>query len=241
MAAPLYRLHDGSQIKKMSAKVLIDIPIWKGNRIIDLNHVAEISSKIADVKRLDYGYRIINVEEENTSGKFVTQKYLIDGQHRAHILREHFRTTLCEPDFDVIVLENNVNSETEAIEFFNQINNVKAQQWKTEPALLIQPYIKEFEKRFPKMVRPGNTCRPYLSVDKIREILLKFTHRLPQTDKKVAEFGEQLVQINRKMLEDAPLSITMDKKNGKYYERAASIKFMLAVDPGLSWLAKLVG
>jgi hypothetical protein len=239
----LHKFNDDSILKVITARELIHIPIWKGNRIIDLAHVKVIKDAILDIKSLDSGYRIINLEELNTSGKPIVQRYLIDGQHRAHILREHFHTNLCEPDFNIVVVEKDVKSETEAIEFFNQINNVKPQQWNIEPAILVQPYLKEFEKRFntkTKMVRSGNTYRPYLSIDKIREILISKSSFLSQNPLKIKAFGDKLIEINKKLLDDAPIEIVINTKESKFYQRAMDIKFMLAVDPSFKWLCTLL-
>jgi hypothetical protein len=239
----MHKFHDGSVLKIISSKELITIPVWKGNRIIDLDHVKTIHDAITDIQFLDSGYRIIHIEEENTFGKTSMQSYLIDGQHRAHILREHYKTTLCEPEFDVVVIEKTVTSETEAIEFFNQINNVKPQQWKSEPAILIQPYIKELEKCFNtkiKLIRPGNTCRPYLSIDKVRDILLKYSDNLSQSPSKITEFGKLIISINEKLLQEAPIKILENTKDTKLYEKAMNMKFMLAIEPKLTWLINIL-
>jgi hypothetical protein len=39
----LHTYHDGSRLYKMSALSLTKIPIWKGNRNIDLHHVSNIT------------------------------------------------------------------------------------------------------------------------------------------------------------------------------------------------------
>jgi hypothetical protein len=57
----------------MSARALIRIPIWKGNRIIDLEHVKNIKDSV-DYRAylLDSGYRTIQydeVDETNTPVK----------------------------------------------------------------------------------------------------------------------------------------------------------------------------
>ena len=120
----LHTFHDGSVLRTMSAKELVRVPIWNGQRTLDKAHAARIRDAVgAAVDRLDSGYRIVYYNEPNTGGKMVRQSYLIDGQHRAEVLREHFLSSLCEPDFTVVVTEKEVESETDAIEFFNAINN----------------------------------------------------------------------------------------------------------------------
>lgn len=58
----LATLHDGSVLKIIRAKQLINIPIWKGNRIIDMKHVDELAAAVGEnVKRLDFNYRIVTL------------------------------------------------------------------------------------------------------------------------------------------------------------------------------------
>ena len=120
----LHVYNDGSKLLKMSAKELISIPIWKGNRILDTAHAEHIKAAIgSDVKKLDSNYCIIQYTEPNADGVPVIQRYLIDGQHRASVVRDFFRDTLCEPDFFVTVREKGVESESDAVDYFNAINN----------------------------------------------------------------------------------------------------------------------
>jgi hypothetical protein len=230
----------------MSARDLIQIPIWKGNRTIDLTHAEKISEAVgSNADRLDFGYRIVRYDETDTDGCPVRQTYLIDGQHRAHVLREHFINNLCTEDFKVVVIEKNVQSETEAIDFFNEINNVKPQRWATDPNILVNQHIAEIEKNFniggKKLIRPGATTRPYLSVDRLREALKENIKRLPQESHKIKEFGLKVLEKNRSLIEQAPMFILANTKNSKYYERAAAVNFMLAVDPNLRWMSELLG
>jgi hypothetical protein len=224
----------------MTARELVAIPVWKGNRILDTEHVVAIKKKTVDVRRLDSGYRIVNCMEANPSGVLVKQAYLIDGQHRAAILREHFLSTLCEPDFVVVVTEKDVASESEAIEYFNVLNTMKPQQWRTDPAILVNQYIAELERRFNgkrvKMIRQGVTCRPYLSVDRLREALRAAITELPQEATAIEEFGARVVAKNQELVAAAPLLTLGSKSSSKFYERAAATGFALALSSDLNWI-----
>jgi hypothetical protein len=234
----MHRLHDGTILRLMSARELTDLPVWKGNRILDTEHVAAIRKKIADIRSLDSGYRIIRCMEANGVGVLTPQLYLIDGQHRAAILREHFRTTLCEPDFMVVVMEKDIASETEAIDYFNLINTVKPQQWRTDPALLVNQYIAELERRFNtkkmKLIRQGSTCRPYLSVDRLREALRASITELPQEAAAIQEFGERAFAKNQELVAEMQILVLGNTKDSRMYERVAEVNFALAVD--LGWI-----
>ena len=243
----LHRFHDGSVLKTMMATELVKIPVWQGNRTLDKDHAMKIRDAIGDaVESLDSGYRIVKYDEQDATGRLVQQSYLIDGQHRQFVLKEHFLGNLCEPDFTVVVQEKNVESESEAIEYFNAINNVKPQKWRTDPAILVNQYIAELEKKFnvskaAKFIRQGTTCRPYLSVDRLREALKAQTARLEQEPLKIQAWAQRAVELNASLTASSPLRILENNKESKYWERAAEVRFMLAVEPKLKWVAELMG
>lgn len=238
----MHTFHDGSVLRTMSAKELIKVPIWNGNRTLDKEHANRIRDAVGTtVNRLDSGYRIVNYDEPDTSGRIVRQSYIIDGQHRAHVLHEHFLGSLCEPDFPVIVTEKAVESESDAIEYFNAINNVKPQRWRTDPAILANQYIAELEKVFNskiKLIR-YSTVRPYLSVEKLREVIKANITRLGQEPSAIRIFCQRAVDKNNELLHQADMLILGKPKEAKYYERAAEAKFMLAVNPKLPWIADI--
>jgi len=240
----LHTFHDGSVLLTMSARDLVKVPVWNGNRTLDKAHAGRIRDAVGlNVNHLDSGYRIVHYLEPDTSGHMVRQSYLIDGQHRADVLREHFLSSLCEPDFPVVVVEKDVSSETEAIEFFNAINNVKPQQWRTDPAILVNKYIAEFERRFNtksgKMIRQA-TVRPYLSVEKLRDALKAVTDQLGQEKASVEAFVQRAFDKNKEMLGKASVLVLANTKDSKYYEKAAGVGFMLAVDPKMPWVRELL-
>ena len=227
---------------------LVKIPVWQGNRILDQDHANRIRDAVGSaVKLLDNGYRIVKYAEQDATGRVVRQSYLIDGQHRAHVLREHFLTKLCEPDFMVVVQEKDVESESDAIAYFNAINNVKPQHWRSDPKRIVDNYITEFERRFNtktvKCIRPKATCRPYLSADRLREVLMSHVSldQLDQEPAKIQMFVQRIVDVNAKLVEEAPMRILENATDSKYWERALVIKFMLAIDPKLKWIAEQIG
>jgi hypothetical protein len=215
----LHTFHDGSSLAIITAQELIAVPVWKGNRTLDMAHADAIRNAVSDIRCLDSGYRIVNYLEPDATGALVPQAYLIDGQHRAHVLR----TSGAPMDFPVVVTIKNVESETEAIDFFNAINTVKAQQWTVDPALIVNQYIAALERTFntprTKFIRPA-THRPYLSVDRLREALKKLT----LDPKGVAAFCDRAKAKNAALVAAAPLS------------RGGAIGFMLGQD--LAWVAE---
>jgi hypothetical protein len=241
----LHTFHDGSELHRMKARTLLEIPIWKGNRILDVAHVAEIQKAIGShINHLDSGYSIVQYEELDAANKPVLGTYIIDGQHRAAVLKEHFKTTLCEPDFDILVTQKRVTDEEEAIAFFNAINKCKPQAWKSDPSLLVNKYVAALTKRYnttKKMlfIRPGATHRPYLSSDKLREQLTLCAANLKQTSREVQEFVERSVKWNTQELGATQMALTLNeipKKDIPILEKCIDTGFLLAFDPTLKWI-----
>ena len=213
---------------------------------MDLEHAARIKAAIAsDVKKLDSNYSVIQYVEPNADGAPVVQRYLIDGQHRASVVRDFFRDTLCEPDFTVTVREKTVESESDAVDYFNAINNVKRQHWKTDPILIVNKYIQRIEQRLntnkkSPLVR-CNGKRPYLSSDRLREGLLKYADRLRGSEEEITRFLDAMVRENTAMLKSLEVESVANQNNRALIERALAVKFALAYAPHLPWIARIVG
>lgn len=240
MTTVLHTLSDGSSVRVMKASSLVKIPVWKGNRIIDSAHVAQIRDTIgSNVRTLDFGYRLVTYEITDGGGRLGFETVLVDGQHRHAVLCEHFRAPYFGEDFDVIVTEKRVESEMDIIEYFNTLNNVKAMTW-SEPKLVVNAYIAALEAKYnvgrAKLIRQGATQRPYLSSEKVREALEKIGGlRCGKSD--IAAFIARVDEWNVTQLRGADLAIVHGGKNAEMIARAASMKFMLALDPKLPWIA----
>jgi hypothetical protein len=239
----LHTYNDGSVLYTMSARRLKDIQVWKGNRILDSKHVAAIKESVADVRNLDSGFRIIKYSEEDAGGNTVEQRYIIDGQHRIMVIRDYFEEGLCEPDFMVTVTEIAVASETDAIAYFNRINNAKPIHFKEDPVLVANKYVEELIKLYPptrrvQLIKSIKTVRPYLSVDALREALILLADRLPPLDL----FGPRVVAANARLLRDLELALANGKiKDAKTAERCLELRFALAFDARLKWLVEICG
>jgi hypothetical protein len=236
----LHTFHDGSTLHKMSAKELIKLNIWKGNRILDRKHVDEIKGSVGNaVKRLDSGYRIIQYKELSADDRPILSSYLIDGQHRLTVLKEFFEGSVCEEDFDVIVIKKKVDCEEDAIEYFNQLNNVKPQSWKTDHVQVANKYIlalsAKLNTKTRKVIRSGRTQRPYLSADKLRDELLLYKDKLEWNTEKVERFVAFAVNFNTEEIER--LNIQNGYGTGsKFTEKAVELEFALGLD--LNWVKK---
>jgi hypothetical protein len=230
----------------MSAKELVSIPVWKGNRILDTEHASKIKEAIGDnINRLDSGYTIIRYNEETSDGRVILSSYLIDGQHRASIIRDFYNSTICEPDFQLTITEKTVESESEAIDYFNSINNVKPQFWKTDPNLIVNNYIKALEFRYNSkkniLIRSDNTKRPYLSVSNLRDVLKMNVDLLKSSTDDINKFVEKVDKYNTSLINSFNIDFTQANiKDEKLKERMVSINFAIAYDLKLRWIRELI-
>lgn len=241
----LHTYNDGSTLNLITSRELISIPLWKGQRIIDANHVNSIKSSIGtNIQSLDSGYSIIKYREEATDGKMVMQSYLIDGQHRASVIRDFYNSTICEPDFNITYTEKVVESESDAIEYFNKINNVKAQQWKMDPNLLINKYIVSLERQFNTnkkclLIRPDSTNRPYLSATKLREEFKNNIDLLKLSN--INNFISNVEKYNTSTINSFSIDLSqLNAKDASLKEKAIAVQFALAYNPKLKWVKDII-
>jgi hypothetical protein len=239
----LHIYSDGSKLFKMSALALTYIPIWKGNRIIDLEHVKNIKESV-DYKAylLDSGYKTIQYDEIDENNKPVKKTYLIDGQHRISVVRDYFESVQDAKDFSVTITEIRVDSEVEAIEYFNKINNVKPIQFKEDPNLIVNKYLQRLMTSYPvksKLFRTGATKRPYLSVDKFREALIKKVDNLKKIS--IEKFIKECKTTNTKIIQELEIRSLNDKeKEIKIITKILELDFALAWDDKFKWLDNIL-
>ena len=258
----LHTLHDGSILRTMSSKELVTIPVWQGNRTLDPAHAAIIAAAVGShIQKLDSGYRIICYPQTTSAAATAAtspqqqqqqqqqQRYLLDGQHRAHVLREYYAHTLCAEDFPVVLTETTVDSELEAIGLFNAINNTKAQSWDTDPRLIANEYVAALETAFnhgrPRsnlLIRPSATKRPYLSANKLRDALVDPRIKLHMNRDRIREFVAAVIAHNDDLLRRADILMLgeTNASNLKFWEAGVANRFLLAVDPRLPWVHRLM-
>jgi len=220
----LYTYSDSSKLYKMSALTLCRIPIWKGNRIIDLEHVKNIKESIN------------SNDEVDESDKPIRKTYLIDGQHRISVVSNYFENINDAKDFEMTVTKIRVDSEIEAIEYFNKINNVKPIQFKEDPNLIVNKYLLRLIASFPvksKLFRNGATKRPYLSVDKFRDALLKRVDNLKKIS--IEKFIKECKTTNTKIIQELEIR-SLNENELKIILKILELDFGLAWDDKFKWL-----
>jgi hypothetical protein len=235
----IHTYSDSSKLYRVAASVLLRIPVWKGNRIIDLEHVKNIKESI-NYKGylLDSGYKTIQYDELDENNKPIKKTYLIDGQHRMSVLADYFENVSDAKDFPVTVTEIRVQSELDAIDYFNKINNVKPIQYKEDPNLIVNKYIQQLIASYPvksKFFRNGATKRPYLSVDKFRDALTKKIDTLQKISPE--NFIKECKLINTKIIQELEIrSLNEKDKELKLITRILELEFALAWDDKFKWL-----
>ena len=239
----LHTYSDSSKLYRMSVLALLRIPIWKGNRIIDLEHVKNIKESV-DYKAyfLDSGYKTVQYDEMDENNKPVKKTYLIDGQHRISVVIDYFENIQDAKDFSVTVTEIRVDSEADAIEYFNKINNVKPIQFKEDPNLIINKYLQRLIGSYPvksKLFRTGATKRPYLSVDKFREALLKRVDNLKKIS--IEKFIKECKTTNTLIIQELEIrSLNEKEKELKIITKILELDFGLAWDDKFKWLDNIL-
>ena len=228
----MFTASDGSRYKIISARLFSQIPVWSGNRVIDEDHVRKIEEGVrGNMMSLNLNpYRIAIITEEDGTEK----QYIIDGQHRAVILKRYFKKEDV-PDFEVLVAKKNFDNEDEIIDYFKTINTTRAIQWKEDPVMKANTQVLAVMKEFnenPKqpMIRAGKTTRPFLSADKLREAILK--RKVETWTRTPMEFAEHCRNENEQRING--LRIKADKTDMEH--RALKYNFSLGLDMALSWI-----
>jgi len=227
---------DGSVLKNMKAKELVGIPVWKGNRFIDIEHAHKIKEAIGNsIESLDSSiFRIVKYKDGD-----VLQRYLVDGQHRQYVLKSYYEdNVLFALNFDTTVIEKSVECEADAIEYFNTLNNVKPQQ-DNDPKLLANKYILALEKHYKKLIRPEgvSTKRPFLSSDALRKVLEENGTLLKQSNDVITKFIKKVEQWNKKKVEEYELgTIYSSAKDRSVLQHSLDKGFILAFDATLPWV-----
>ena len=178
---------------------------------------------------MDSGYHVI-VQEEDVEGKPLHQAYLIDGQHRREVLLRYYLSGLCLSDFPMTFRELVVKTESDAITYFNQINNMKPMHIEEDPRCVANRFVSALEKGFDKgLIRSKTTKRPYLSADILREELEKYSKILQTTDP--VAFVEKVKLYNTKRLVEMEIEKALGKAIPESYKEK---NFTLAEN--LKWI-----
>ena len=227
---------DKSVLLPVKAKELVGIPVWRGNRFLDIAHAEKIKESIGHkIELLDKAiYSVVTYKEGEK-----TQRYLVDGQHRQYVLRKYFEENVILPyNFTLLIIEKAVEDEAEAIEYFNIINNTKP-QYEDDRKLLANKYMLALIKKFPKLIRPEGktTKRPFLSSDLLRKVLEENAPLLKQSNDIITNFVENVNVWNNKKITTYEIgSVIIQNKEKSVLESCLDKRFVLAFDAKLPWI-----
>ena len=234
----LYIFSDKSVLRRSSARDLIKIPIWNGNRILNEEHKKEIATSLQTLRSLDLKpFHLVTYPCEDEEGNEEIKTFIVDGQHRVSILKEAFYNNPEEENFDVLVVEKSCDSQADVSAYFKLLNTTRSIEWKEDPKMLANPYVNLFEATFnkgrkekEKLVRAGVTKRPYLSLETLREIIVKHIDQIKKETPQ--QFVDRAVSLNKEWIEQAKAHVPQDKS----IDRAIAIGFILPQDMKWSWL-----
>ena len=235
----LHTYNDGSKLYRMPVNDLLAIPIWKGNRIIDMTHVDAIKCAIerdkTNIESLDSGYQVIVYTETDAVGNTIIQKYVIDGQHRLRVIRESIRPL---QTFAVTVTEKVVADEAEAIAYFNRINSTKPLQYNEDPVLIVNKYIPGIVDAFPSkknLIRSKKTKRPYLYVEDLRTELLAHVDALKRITPD--EFVRRMLENNASIVRQTDVELLLAPRVKDHAIKESAVKLGFGIGLHLNWVA----
>ncbi len=243
-----HTLHDGTRVGLLGAKQLITVPIWQNNRNLHSGHVDRLVKQTGmNPRLLDRNYYLAILKEEDAGGNELRQPYIIDGQHRSHVLRKYFAENPGAEDFPILVYEKECQTESEVIETFNAINTIQPlKPWEDEACILnnyIEALMYEFNKpRKTVFIRSGVCRRPYISADAIREGLRAILPQLVKSQDGANEFARLTRLWNDRHVRDAEafLPTIRATKDAEMFQKGVQAGFVLAYSDKLRWIQEIV-
>lgn len=230
----LFTSWDGSVWMTSSAREVSKFPIWKGNRVLDQSHVADIQAGVEEnIQSLDTNpFRIALIVD---GLDFNSERYIIDGQHRSIVLQNYFAKNPTAPDFQVMVAIREFEREEDIIRYFRILNNTRAIQWKEDPVLVANLYIQALAREFNRdrrrlLLRPGRTVRPFMALDKLRDALV--ARHAHEWIKSPEDFVAMARRRNQEALENLKGRTALEDSQA----RAIIYGFALGLDATFSWI-----
>lgn len=232
----LYKFSDGSVLKLMNAKELSAIDIWHSQRTLDINHKQVIQKQVNNtIQALDGSlYHIVRYPPDEEGEQDICR--IIDGQHRASVLKEYFQAEGANAkNFSVLVKEKFCKTEEEAILYFKILNNTKAIEWKEDPKLVAQKFMSAlleiFQNEKNKFFRANKTKRPFVQIEKLQAV---FVNRRIGIGMKITpeEFAQKALAWNEAKIDHI---LTQATRSG-VEDHALALGFTLGLDEAFGWL-----
>ena len=237
----LFTFADGSTLHQISARRLIAIPVWEGNRVLDEEHVTDLTRAIKNPHDIQGPFTV--VEYPDDEGK--PQRKIIDGQHRREVLVRHFASAEVAPDFPVLARLHKIADHAAAVSLFQAINNAKPMVYKGSPTERLHEFSEALRRHcvFDKgrtglvaLIRPCSTMRPFLSVEHLEDALKRYRihERADLTPQALIDHATGMNEFYASDPAAIPGRFTQASLT-----KAAELGFYLGLDPTCSWLAPL--
>lgn len=251
----LHSYGDGSELIAISARWLLRCPPWEGQRTIDTNHVRKLSKTIQHAKELEGPYTVAVIPPEHSiigDMSDLPRISIVDGQHRAEVLREWFLTQPQSYDFMVVVRLVTCTNDMMVIDLFRKINTVKPMQYEMSPEekqhelvkLLCANYQrKDTGHKLTEMIRTGAKQRPFLATElllnelRVRRFFHPESASATMTPQEVAD-AIQAWNVEQVADPDAYIR-TVKGITPAMKAKAIMYNFFLGLDPRLQWLSAL--
>lgn len=244
-----HTFRDGSELIAISARWLIkNVPAWEGQRTLKLDHVEHLKQRVQDPQDLEGPYVVAVLQSEEGP-----RWRIVDGQHRAEVLREWFQTQPPSKDFMVVVRLKECISDLEVIELFRNINTQKPVEYELSSEEkqheLVKLLVGEYQRKdkgnkLTEMIRSGAKQRPFLATESLLEKLKErrfFSADSPGTfEKTPREIADRIIRWNtEKTTNPAAYLITMKGLTSSLTAKAVMYRFYLGLDTHLKWLATI--
>lgn len=236
----LHTYNDGSRLMRSTVYDLLKLAVWKGQRILDLEHAKRLKDSIDDIRNLDSDFHVIVRREPHVDGRMIVEvREVVGGQHRLYILREA-RDSSFFPDFPITYTEKSVEGEEEARAYFNKVSSSKPMHFDEDPSLLVGRFLVELEKEFTPAkkadicIKSHKTMRPFLNIEDVREVLKK--HHIDSLQRiKPMDFAKRVWDWNRAKVIEFGVRLTQPDAP-PMMEKCHKRNFALAYDPKLPWI-----
>lgn len=237
---------DGSELIAISARWFIRCPAWEGQRTMDMDHVRELTKNIQNPRELEGPYTVCVIPADDG-----VRFGIVDGQHRAEVLREWFVGQPQSMDFMVLVRLVQCASDMEVITLFRKLNSSKPMKYELSAEekqhemvrMLVDAFRKKDVKghKITEMIRSGARQRPYLATETLlHEIRARrFFHEGTATEHMSVTEVVDWIQTWNAGISANPNEYLMTLKGltPALKGRAVGYSFYLGLDPALKWLS----
>mmetsp|Transcript_27577 Transcript_27577/g.35826 ORF Transcript_27577/g.35826 Transcript_27577/m.35826 type:complete len:325 (+) Transcript_27577:1-975(+) len=220
---------------------LLDIPVWKSQRIYRKERAELIARENDNFQGLP---GVITLFVSRSKDTF-NEPYLIDGQHRIGALGILKESGKLNGYGDVLVEVFPVNGESDVKKLFTEINSAQPVKLIDLPEeadkiekQIVGEAVEKLKLAYPEMFKVSSRCLPpHVNIDNLRDDLYQARIINRQNVTSSDQLLEWIVQMNTQLSQRNKLSWLNLKKGSRWkkaVEKAISHNFFLGLDKG--WL-----